>query len=83
MQTDRKRTKEDKPEKWANGEPSPQHLLVFGQQPAPPSIALRKMEREERIGEEMSGKIRQTDTERLGYRYIKRWKRLEKHERKS
>lgn len=39
----------DMPKKWLNRELSPQHLIVFGQKPAPPSIALRKMEREERI----------------------------------
>lgn len=37
-------------EKWANREPSLQRLLEFGQQPVPPSIALREMEREERKG---------------------------------
>lgn len=37
-------------EKWVNREPSLQRLLEFGQQPVPPSIALREMEREERKG---------------------------------
>lgn len=44
-------------EKWANREPSLHPLLGFGQPPAPPSIALREMEREERKkwGEERYG----------------------------
>lgn len=37
-------------EKWANREHSLQPFLVFGQLPAPPSIALREMEREGRKG---------------------------------
>lgn len=37
-------------EKWANRKPSLQRLLEFGQQPIPPSVALREMEREERRG---------------------------------
>lgn len=32
------------------GAPSPQPLLIFGQEPAPPSIALREMERKGKDG---------------------------------
>lgn len=51
-QTDRQTGREGKgkrqgqSEKWVNREPSLQPLLVFGQQPALPSEALREMERE-------------------------------------
>ena len=61
------REREGTVEKWANREPSLslQPLLVFGQQPAPPSTALREMEREGRRGWQWGEKrYRQGDTGR-------------------